>query len=128
MYVDTSRIEPGRLGALKEDLKDLASFVEANVPRAIAYHTYISDDEKQMTVVQVHPDSRSLEHHMTVAAKEFPKFKDHLRLERIEVYGEVSKKVLEMLHQKAHLLGTGTVTVHGPHAGFERYLSSEARM
>ena len=53
-------------------------------------------------------------------AAEFRKFADLIDLSRIEVYGAVSDGVLERLHRKARMLGSGTVAVHELHAGFVR--------
>jgi len=73
-----------------------------------------------MTVVAVHPNSASLEFHMDVGDAEFRKFADLVNLQRIQVYGEVSGAVLERLHRKARMLGTGTVFTHDYYAGFTR--------
>src|SRR5688500_13459730 len=57
---------------------------------------------------------------MDVGGAEFRKFADLIELSRIEVYGRVSDPVLERLHQKARMLGSGTVSVHELSAGFAR--------
>lgn len=120
IYIDTSMVRKGQLEKLKIAMKDLAMFVEANMPRLISYAFFLNDDQSQMTVVAVHPDSASLEFHMNVGADEFRKFASLIELSRIEVYGRVSETVLERLHQKARMLGTGTAAVHEYYAGFAR--------
>jgi len=120
VYIDTSAIREGKLGELEVAMKDLAAFVEANVPRLISYGFFLDEIRAQMTVVAVHPDSASLEFHMDVGGAEFRKFRDLINLSRIEVYGRVSDAVLERLHQKARTLGTGIVAVHEFYAGFTR--------
>jgi len=120
VYIDISAIREGKLGELEVAMKDLAAFVEANVPRLISYGFFLDEIRTQMTVVAVHPDSASLEFHMDVGGTEFLKFRDLINLSRIEVYGRVSDAVLERLHQKARTLGTGIVAVHEFYAGFTR--------
>jgi hypothetical protein len=120
VYVDTSAIREGKHEQLEVAMKDLAAFVEANMPRVISYGFFLDQERKQMTVVAVHPDSESLEFHMDVGAAEFRKFADFIDLSRIEVYGAISDAVLERLHQKARMLGSGTVAVHELYAGFVR--------
>jgi len=120
VYVDTSAIHDGKLEELKVAMKALAAFVEANVPQLISYGFFLDEDQRQMTVVAVHPDSASLEFHMEMGGAEFRKFADLIDLSRIEVYGRVSEAVLERLHQKARMLGRGTVAVHEFYAGFAR--------
>ena len=120
VYIDTSTIREGKLEELKLAMKGLAAFVEANVPQLLSYAFFLDDVRTQMTVVAVHPDSASLEFHMDLGAAEFRKFASLIDLSSIEVYGRVSEAVLERLHQKARMLGRGTVAVHEFYAGFAR--------
>jgi hypothetical protein len=120
VYIDVSTIREGKLDELKLAMNGLADFVEANVPQLISYAFFLDADQTEMTVVAVHPDSASLEFHMDVGADEFRKFAPLIELSRIEVYGQVSEAVLERMHQKARMLGTGTVSVHEFYAGFAR--------
>jgi hypothetical protein len=120
VYIDISAIRKGKLEELQAAMKALAAFVEANVPQLISYGFFLDEDRTQMTVVAVHRDSASLEFHMDVGAAEFRKFADLIDLLRIEVYGRVSDAVLKRLHQKARMLGKGTVAVHEFYAGFSR--------
>jgi len=125
VYVDTAEVREGALEELKAASKRLVDFVDANVPRLIAYNVYLSDDGARMTVVHVHPDSASLEYHMEVAGPVFRQFVELVKLSSIHVYGEPSAKVLKQLHEKARLLGRGAVAVEvevdARHAGFTRF-------
>jgi hypothetical protein len=120
VYIDTSEVREGALDELKSAIGELVQFIDANVPRAIAYNVYFNDDGTRMTVVHVHPDSASLENHLEVGGPAFRRFTDLLTLSSIRVYGEPSKKVLTQLEGKAQLLGCRDVSVHGHHAGFSR--------
>ena len=121
VYVDTAKVREGALEELEAGMRELVDFVESNEPRLLAYNVYFSDDGRRMTVVHVHPDSASLEFHMTVAGPFFRRFVDLVRLSSITVYGEPSEGLLAQLQEKAHLLGQGTVEVDAPHAGFTRF-------
>jgi quinol monooxygenase YgiN len=121
LYVDTSEIREGKLAELKSAIKDLVEFVDANEPQAIAYNVYFNEDGTRMTVVQIHPDSASLEFHMKVAGPAFPRFTELVKLSTIEIYGRPSDSLLEQLRQKARMLGNGTVVVHELHGGFARF-------
>lgn len=120
VYIDTSAVREGKAEELELAMKRLAAFVDANVPQLISYGFYLDEGRTQMTVVAVHPDSASLEFHLDVGGTEFRKFADLIDLAQIEVYGAVSDAVKERLHQKARMLGTGTVAVHEFYAGFAR--------
>ena len=120
--VDTSDVREGRLEELKAGIKELADFVEANEPRLIAYNVYFSsDDGARMTVVQVHPDSASLEYHMDVAGPIFRQLVELVTLSTIHIYGEPSERLLKQSYEKARLLGRGAVEVEAWHAGFTRF-------
>jgi hypothetical protein len=118
--VDTSEVHAGKLEELKAAIKDLVGFVEENERDPIFYSVYFDEDGTRMTVVQVHPDSASMEFHMDVAASAFPRFSEFLTLSRIDIYGKPSDTLLEQLRRKAGMLGNATVVVHDLHAGFRR--------
>lgn len=120
IYIDKSTIREGRFREVEAAMKELAGFVERNVPQLISYGFFLNEERTRMTVAAVHPDSASIEYHMEVCGAEFRKFADLIELSRIEVYGSVSDTVLDRLHRKARMLGNGTVEVHALHAGFAR--------
>jgi hypothetical protein len=120
VYVDTSRIRAGQLAKVKTAMKELAAFVEANMPRLISYEFFLNEDQTEMTVVAVHPDSASLAFHLDKGAAEFRKFASLIDLLRIEVYGQISAAVTARLSEKAQMLGSGTLAVHEFWAGFAR--------
>jgi hypothetical protein len=73
-----------------------------------------------MTVVQVHPDSASMENHMRVAGSAFAGFAELVTLSTMDVYGTPSEELLELLRRKVQMLGDATVVVHDLQAGFAR--------
>ena len=120
ILLDTSLIRDGRLDELKEAVTDLVEFVRSNEPRPIAYEIYFDETGSRMTVVQVHPDSASMEYHMTVAGPAFAGFAELVTLSTLDVYGKPSEELLELLRSKVQMLGDTTVVVHDLQAGFAR--------
>jgi len=120
VFVDVSDIRAGRLDELRRAVAELAEFVERNEPDPITYQVFFSADGRRMTVLQIHPDSASMERHMEVAGPVFARFADLLVLWTIDIYGSPSERVVEQLSRKAELLGTATVVVHDRQAGFVR--------
>jgi quinol monooxygenase YgiN len=121
IVLDTSEIREGKRDELERGIAELASFVETNESAPLAYEVYFSGGGRMMTVLQVHPDSASMERHMELAGPVFAKFADLVVLRAIDIYGSPSEKVVEQLRRKAELLGTATVTVHDRQAGFTRF-------
>jgi hypothetical protein len=121
LVVDSSEIREGKLEEVKAVVEELVAFVEENEPEPLAYNIYFDEAGTQMTVVQIHPSSASLERHLTVAGPVFRRFADLLTLARVDVYGSPSEAALEQLRSKAQLLGNAPVAVHEFHAGFSRF-------
>jgi hypothetical protein len=120
-YVDRSQIRKGKLEEVKSAINELVEYLDNNGSPAIFYSVYIDQGGRHMSVVQVHPDSASLELHMEIGGPAFRKFTELIDLSAIDVYGEPSAKLLEQLTRKTQLLGRGTVTVHRLRAGFARF-------
>lgn len=121
IVLDTSEIREGKREELERGIAELAAFVESNETDPISYQVFFGDDGRVMTVLQVHPDSASMERHMELAGPVFAKFAHLVVLRAIDIYGSPSEKVVEQLRRKAELLGTATVTVHARRAGFARF-------
>jgi quinol monooxygenase YgiN len=121
VVIDVSDVVEGKLEEVRAAIRELAAFVEANEPEPIAYWVYLSEDDTRMTVLQVHPDSASMEYHMKAGAAAFAKFKGLITMSSMDVYGTPSEELLDLLQQKARMLGTPRVGVHPAHAGFSRF-------
>lgn len=119
-YLDTSQVKAGKLGELKAAMTELASFVELNEPRIMAYNVYFSADGSTMSVMSFHPDAASLEFHLKVAGPKFPPIAPLITLQTIEIFGRPGVALVARLQAKAELLGSGSVIVSDCHAGFAR--------
>jgi hypothetical protein len=126
VFIDISEILEGKIEDLKAAIEDLAAFVEDNEPRAVAYSFYFDEDATTMTVVQVHPDSASMEFHMTAAADIFPRFVGLVRMLTMDIYGTPSDELLDLTRKKAQMLGASALRVHELQAGFARWESLSA--
>jgi hypothetical protein len=121
VYVDHSQVHAGKVEEVKERAVELVDFIKVREPRLLFYGFFFSDDERQMSVVALHPDSESMNVHLEIGGPEFRKFRDLITLQGIDVYGRPTDDVLDQLRQKAQMLGaTEGVAVHGMEAGFAR--------
>ena len=121
VVVDSSRIREGKLEEVKAVIEELVAFVRVNEAQPIAYSIYLDEEGTRMTVVQVHPNSASLERHLKVAGPVFRKFSDLLTLSRVDFYGEPSAALLEQMREKGQMLGNAEVVVNPLQAGFARF-------
>jgi hypothetical protein len=111
-HIDCSEIREGKLNDLKAAISELVEFVRTTEPKTIAYEIYFNEDQIQMTVLQIHPDSASAEFHMEVASPAFRKFVELINMSRIDIYGTPSHGLLDRMRLKAQLLGGATLAVH----------------
>ena len=117
IFIATSRLRPGALEAEKRRVPQLSDFIEANEPRLIAFNEYADDDGTEVTVVQVHAHSQSMEFHMGVVREQAERaYAETLEgTTSVQVFGMPSDAVLEMLRRQA---GSGpSVTVRRHHLG-----------
>jgi hypothetical protein len=119
--VDVSDVRPGKLDLLGVAMGYGATFVVANEPRRVSYVVYLDPDGTRMTVLQVHPDSASMELHMRDAAEAFRVFADLPTLRAMDVYGDPSDELLGQLRRKVEMHREARITVHQRQAGFARF-------
>ena len=121
VYIDRSRIRPGKLAELRRSIDVLVRFIEEQEPQLIHYGFYVDEASSRMTVIAVHPDTASVELHMDVGGPAFRGFADLIEMEAIEVYGPTTERLRQQLDEKAAMLGEhGRVTVGDLYAGFAR--------
>jgi hypothetical protein len=124
VYVDCSEIHSGKVEEVRELAFELVDFVKEREPRLLFYGFFFSEDERQMSVIALHPDSESMELHLEVAGPGFRKFRDLITMKGIDVYGRPTGDVLDQLRQKAQMLGARDgVALHGLESGFSRLQS-----
>ena len=121
ILIATHRLKPGALDAERRRVAGLSEFIESREPRVIAFNEYADPDTGEVTVVQIHPDAESMEHHARLVAERAAQAYDETleATTRIQLYGSPSTEMIETLRAQA---GTGVdVTVNPEHlAGFTR--------
>ena len=120
VYIGTYRIKEGKLDEAKTRLRQLVEVVEENEPRLIAFNIYFDEEGTTVAVVQVHPDSASMETHMKVIAEHLTDAFNYLDTAVSEqVYGAPSDALAAMLRAYADPNAVTTfLPVH--EAGFTR--------
>jgi len=121
IFIATNRLKPGAYEAERRRVPGLVELIEASAPRVLAFNEYVNDERTKVTVVQVHPDSASMEFHMGVvrerAANAYAETLDATT--QIQVFGTPSDAGVETLRSQT---GAGVpLSVHPEHlAGFTR--------
>jgi hypothetical protein len=100
ILISTFRVKEGKLEELKRYYTKNVEFFKANEPRLIAFHGFLNEDGTEMTSIQVHPDTASMDFHMQILMdnwdKYFSEYGQLLENIGIEYYGTPPKSALEM--------------------------------
>jgi len=99
VYVGTWTIKEGKLDEARKALAEHCwDLVEPNEPRMIAFHVFFDEEGKTASVVQVHPDSASMEFHMEVISKHLSGAFDYIdTILSEQYYGPMSQSLAETL-------------------------------
>ena len=120
VYVGTWTIKPGKVEEARKRLAEHADFVETNEPRLIAFHVYFDDEGRKASVVQIHPDSASMEFHMKVISEHLGGAFDYIdTILSEQYYGPMSKSLSETL-SKWETPGVTVTKMPVYEAGFTR--------
>jgi hypothetical protein len=121
IFIATNRLKPGMLDAETARVPGLVEFVHTHEPRVIAFNEYVNEEGTEVAVVQIHPDSASLEFHMgVIAERAAAAYAETVeRTTSIQVFGTPSNDVVELLQRQA---GTGVLLSVKPYhlGGFTR--------
>jgi hypothetical protein len=119
VFITTHKVRPGSLDALKALTRDYTAFLDEHDARLVAHSAFLNEDETELSLVQVHPDAASAEHHMRIVEPSIAAAAELTEPEAVTVYGRPGPAVQATLD---HLGGVGVpVTVHnGDLGGFTR--------
>lgn len=91
IFVGTYAIKHGKLDEARKRMAELVEFVEENEPRMVAFHCFLDEEGTKLAVVQVHPDTASMEFHLQVNARHFTTAFDYLEsVVSEQYYGPIS--------------------------------------
>jgi hypothetical protein len=121
IYIGTWTIKEGKLEEARKGLAEHCwELVEPNEPRLIAFHVFFDEEGRTATVVQVHPDSASMEFHMQVISKHLSGAFEYIdRILSEQYYGPMSESLSETL-AKWETPGVTVTKMPVHEAGFTR--------
>ena len=64
MLVSTFKVKAGSLDDLRDYCRRITDLVQAQEPRVIALHVFLSEDGTELSTLHLHPDVASMELHM----------------------------------------------------------------
>lgn len=61
VFIFTARIREGKLDGYRQYAREHAAFAERAHPGILAFHLFLSEDQREVAAVQVHPDADSMD-------------------------------------------------------------------
>jgi quinol monooxygenase YgiN len=107
--IATLRIKKGKLDDFTRSYREVVETVKEHEPRIIAFHGFVNEDGTEMTIIQVHPDTASMDFHMQVLTDRLAEHvaralgPELIEPKQVEYYGTPSESALEMDRQVAGL-------------------------
>lgn len=91
MLVSNFTVKDGSLTSLRDYARSVTKLIQAKEPRVIAFHSFLSEDEGELSTVHLHPDVASMEFHMQVQRdnweETFSRIATTLEGVRVDFYG-----------------------------------------
>lgn len=124
IFINTYTIKEGKVDAYQDAAEDWFAWNEAEHPRLLNHEVYISEDGTQVTNIQIHPDSDSMELQMQLVANRHSQWQEYIDWSTMSIalYGTPSDVLVKELRQIA---GSGVpVTIKQLGGGFSRLASA----
>jgi hypothetical protein len=99
IFVTTHAINDGELDHIKELAKRFRELVEASDTGLVAFHFYLSDDGTEVSNVQVHRDTASMEAYLPLVQGQITEALELSQTTRIDVFGTPGPILREVLRQ-----------------------------
>ena len=101
IFVSTHKLKEGKWEEYRKVLQELVEVVESNEPRLIAFNVYFDEENYEVTGVQVHPDSDSMQFHLRVVSEHIQTaYGDYIdRTQSMQILGPLSEELLENMIQ-----------------------------
>lgn len=117
IVISKFRVKEGKLEELKKYYKKIQDIIEANNTRMIAMHGFLSEDGTEMTSVQIHSNTASMEYHMQVLKENwdesFSAYSQMVEGTTIDYYGDPPESALAMNEQSKQVLTLLPVHIAG---------------
>lgn len=101
IFITTHKINPGQLDEFKRLSREYEEFIRANEPDLLAYSTCLDEEASEASLVQIHRNAASADHHMQVAAEKIARGLAVTTTVRAEVYGKPGPVVSQALAANA---------------------------
>jgi quinol monooxygenase YgiN len=104
IVISRFKVKEGRLEDFKEYYQKIVDIIEANEPQMVAFHGFLNEAGTEMTSIQVHPDTESMDRHMRVLRdnwdESFSQYAQLVQQTAIEYFGTPPASALSLQLQE----------------------------
>ena len=119
-----SKIHPGKAESYRPMVAEFCKLAEEREPRLLAFHIYVSEDQRSEVVLQIHPDAESMQHHLEAMGEKVRETFAYTDFESLEIYGEPNDELREWIERVSEGV---PFTLHETHwGGFTRLVETTA--
>ena len=101
VFISHFRVTPGRLGDLKQRVREVTAEPEAEKPRTVLFVAYLDEDGTNATFAHVFSDAAAMDLHFEGAEQRSAAAADLLTPTGWEIYGTPGEAVIQMMSQAA---------------------------
>jgi hypothetical protein len=117
IVISKFRVKKGKIEELRKYYQKILDIIEANKTQMIAFHGFLNEEGTEMTSIQIHPNSASMEYHMQVLKanwdESFSQYSQMVEGTTIDYYGDPPESALAMNEQSKQVLTVRSVHIAG---------------
>jgi hypothetical protein len=97
VFIARQKVKEGKLDAYKQTVMDVVNFVEPNKPNTLVFLNYLSDNDSDVTQIQVYASAEAMEQHVQGLGEIAKKSYESMDVVSFEIYGNPSEATLTMM-------------------------------
>jgi hypothetical protein len=97
VFIARQKVKEGKLEAYKQLVMDVVNFVEPNKPNTLVFLNYLSDNDSDVTQIQVYASAEAMEQHVQGLGEIAKKSYESMDVVSFEIYGNPSEETLTMM-------------------------------
>lgn len=74
IYINNARIKEGTFDEVQGFVKRFLDTLKEHEPQIIAFHVFANEEMTEVTIIQVHPDTASMDRHMEVLQEKLSEY------------------------------------------------------
>jgi quinol monooxygenase YgiN len=104
LFISRHRIKEGKLEELRQLIPRMLPMIEADKPRTVLFHSYLSENEAEVSFIHVFPDAEAMDLHLEGAEQRSAAAYEFFQPLAFTIYGSPSQQALDTMSREAQQL------------------------